>query len=70
MLVGSHLSRLGLTGNPDWDPALHPAIQERLAESHLSHLGLKVISTGILPPTRYSRWEKWDAIWDLQHVSL
>ena len=47
MQVGSHLSRLGLTNNPDWDPALQSAIQVEVAASHLSHLGLKVIPPGI-----------------------
>ena len=47
MQVGSHLSRLGLTDNPDWDPALQSAIQVEVAASHLSHLGLKVIPPGI-----------------------
>lgn len=62
MQVGSHLRRLGFTGNPDWDLALHPAIQVELAGSRLSQLGPKVIPTGILATTRYSIWEKWDAI--------
>ena len=47
MQVGSHLSRPGLTDNPDWDPALQSAIQVEVAASHLSHLGLKVIPAGI-----------------------
>ena len=47
MQVGSHLSRLGLTDNPDWDTALQSAIQVEVAASHLSHLGLKVIPPGI-----------------------
>ena len=59
-----------ITGNPDWDLALHSAIQVELAGSHLSHICLKVTPTGILPTTRYSIWEKWDVIWDLELVSL
>ena len=47
MQVGSHLFRLGLTDNPDWDPTLRLAIQVEVAASHLSHLGLKVIPPGI-----------------------
>lgn len=47
MQVGSHLFRLGLTDNPDWDRALHPAIEVEVAASHLSHLGLKAIPPGI-----------------------
>ena len=65
MQVGSHLS-LGLTDNPDWDPALQSAIQVEEAASHLSHLSQGHPTWD----TRHSRWEKWDPIWDLRQVSL